>query len=414
MLAKIARVFKRVFKGSRLVEFAGGRVAELLSRLREGSQRLPDLSLDLFQAFSSSNQSLDQVRRSIEEMERHIEEVMDEFRKIEQMGNQSARDTANKVQELTQFVGSLKEVNQHNREIERTAKSIEKITLQTNILAVNASVVAARSGEAGQSFAVIADSIRDLSDQSRIAATAIQNIVVDTATRFETVAREAEDRTTQLRDIDKNMQQMTQMLNENISMLREYSGLLHGITESTQNISHKVNQGYRVVKDTSELSIRMGMDVFDMEFELGAFKSAEHQTSELSISSKHVFHFNFMNILPAHQFLQKRSGRMVTPFLFPSSIKKDILPADVYQLLLQLHDKTAEQFHKPKYPPSNKTSIRPVDVLRLSVCLHEMLSRITPSPVPESTLLMRYDRWLKEVKEVHPGHVYALAKYLSS
>lgn len=410
MLAKIAQVFKR----SQFVEFTGGRITELLSRLREGSQRLPDLSLDLFQAFSSSNQSLDHVRRSIEEMERHIEEVLDEFRKIEQMGTQSAGDTANKVQELTQFVGSLKEVNQHNREIERTAKSIEKITLQTNILAVNASVVAARSGEAGKSFAVIADSIRDLSDQSRIAATAIQNIVVDTATRFDTVAREAEDRTGQLRDIDKNMQQMTQMLNENISILREYSGLLHGITKSTQNISHKVNQGYRVVKDTSELSIRMGMDIFDMEVELGSFKSAEHQNTELSISSKHVFHFNFMNTLPALQLLQKRDGRTTAPFLFPSNPKKDINPEDVYQLLLHLHDQTAIQFNKPTYPSSKSGSIRPVDVLRLSVCLHEMLSQIAHSPVPEAALLIRYDRWLKEVKEVQPGHVYALTKYLSS
>ncbi len=63
------------------------------------------------------------------------------------------------------------------QKIEGIVKSIELITLQTNILAINAAVEAARAGETGNGFSVIAEEIRNLSNNSRGAAKEIGQMV---------------------------------------------------------------------------------------------------------------------------------------------------------------------------------------------------------------------------------------------
>ncbi len=65
------------------------------------------------------------------------------------------------------------------KKIEGIVKSIELITLQTNILAINAAVEAARAGEAGAGFAVISEEIRTLSNNSSNAAQEIGQLVVE-------------------------------------------------------------------------------------------------------------------------------------------------------------------------------------------------------------------------------------------
>jgi len=60
--------------------------------------------------------------------------------------------------------------------INELTANILNISSQTNLLALNASIEAARAGEAGKGFAVVADEIRNLAENTKSAATDIQNI----------------------------------------------------------------------------------------------------------------------------------------------------------------------------------------------------------------------------------------------
>ena len=170
---------------------------------------------------------------------------------------QSLTESSESTAEITRHViVSIEELEEKSKAISHIVSAINDIAEQTNLLSLNASIEAARAGDAGRGFSVVAEEIRKLADQCLASAGQISSIVKEILSKTSevvTIARQAEtvvssqtgaveDTTASFRQIDELVAQLIQALQTITNNVQEMNGARNETLSAIESISDASTQ----------------------------------------------------------------------------------------------------------------------------------------------------------------------------
>ena len=221
------------------------------------------------------NDSLENIVASFEEIRATGESTLNNTNKIyDSMGDiiSSTSDVNDSIQkninEISKAVAESQKINglfvnlmEKSLTVSRMTAEIEDVAQQTNILAINASIEAARAGTAGRGFHIIAKEVRKLSEQTQEFATTITASINDFSKGIEQVRHGFDGLLGLLNDFNDDFASSGETFSRNNEML-ESSGYMiaeirAGITEQTEALTEglvSLEKVFELLKDTATIS----------------------------------------------------------------------------------------------------------------------------------------------------------------
>ena len=152
---------------------------------------------------------------------------------------------------------AVDDISHASQNIRQVIKAIDDIAFQTNILALNASIEAARAGVHGKGFAVVAEEVRNLAEKSAAAAKNTGDLIQNSIEKAELGARIAEDTTASLAEIMSGINESSQIASSIAISSGEQSEGIDHINSGIDQVSKVVTQNSVTAKESAAASTTM-------------------------------------------------------------------------------------------------------------------------------------------------------------
>ena len=236
-------------------------VAENLSgqsgQLHHASMEQTEAAAHLVNEVSTVKDRLADVTHSTDQTRERTEEIA---RKIQ--------NTNDQMQSLT---GAMNDIQNNAGEITKIAKAIQDIAFQTNILALNASVEAARAGAAGKGFSVVANEVKQLAAKSGEAAQAAARMVENTREIIHTGVALTAETAQSLEEISTVSGQIGQITHQLSSDVQEQQSALIHMEEKIETISAIADRNLQSAGDTAQSSTLLAQEADELQSQVRRF-----------------------------------------------------------------------------------------------------------------------------------------------
>ena len=204
------------------------------SQVEQAATATTEMSSTSSAVTERANEALADIKHADEEAER-----------VKQISDTNKQTIISLAGEIEQAAGVIDEVNHHSAAIGGILDVIRGIAEQTNLLALNAAIEAARAGEQGRGFAVVADEVRSLASKTQESTQEIQNMI-------EQLQRGSKSAVAVMNNSKNQAELCVEQTEQAAVALNGITDSVHQANDMSEQIVTAANEQYQVSSEISE------------------------------------------------------------------------------------------------------------------------------------------------------------------
>lgn len=232
-------------------------VRRTASVVADASREIGQGNLDLSSRTEQQASSLEQTAASMEQLTGTVQQNADNAREANQLARSASDIATHGGQLVANVVETMASIDASSSKIVDIIAVINSIAFQTNILALNASVEAARAGDQGRGFAVVANEVRTLAQRSASAAKEIEGLITNAASQIGRGSKLVGETGATMDRIVDAVQKVSEIVAEIATATSEQSSGIEQVSKAIVSIDGVTQHNAALVEEAAAASERL-------------------------------------------------------------------------------------------------------------------------------------------------------------
>lgn len=251
LIDSFANIIRQVVGHAGTVSGTAEQLAASSSQIALSSQAQSEAAASTAAAVQQITVSINSVAANTEDVRKLSEKSLSQT----QQGNQNMSEMVGEIhsvqEAVNQIANSVKEFVDSTRAIAGMTQQVKEIADQTNLLALNAAIEAARAGEQGRGFAVVADEVRKLAEKSAQSANQIDQVTSSLNQKSTHVEATVQAGLRSLQTTQEHIERVSTVLNEAGEAVTQSS---HGVSDIAASVSEQSLASTEIARNVEKIA----------------------------------------------------------------------------------------------------------------------------------------------------------------
>ena len=236
------------------LNFTLGQINQSSGQVFNGSDQVAAGAQELAQGATEQAAFVEELAASINEISSQISENAQNARHGSKLAEEAGIKTEKSNRKMQEMMAAMSDINDRSSQIGKIAKTIEDIAFQTKILALNATVEAARAGTAGKGFAAVANEVRNLASKSAEASKSTAVLIEESVQAVDRGTKLADETARTLTEVVESARQVVAVSDKISQASSEQAASIVQVTQSVNQISGIVQNNSATAEESAAAS----------------------------------------------------------------------------------------------------------------------------------------------------------------